>query len=165
MKELDPAVRQYRHNTGEGFVFAYDHTETRKIVGTLIHQRVDLELRVLDLESEIESRDKRTDVQYHRNNAIRELLGLCDEEIAQTPDGEEFDIEHLARAVNKLKYVELPDYKQQRDELLAVLKSRPKHCEYCDDGGEGDIDIDKFIADVSAWAFKAKSAIKNARGE
>lgn len=103
MKELDPAVRQYRHNTGEGFVFAYDHTETRKIVEALLHQRDDLELRVLDLESEIDSRDERTDVQHHRSDAIRELLELCDEEIAQTPDGEEFGIEHLARAVNKLK--------------------------------------------------------------
>tara|TARA_R110002096_G_scaffold412705_1_gene613239 strand:- start:33 stop:233 length:201 start_codon:yes stop_codon:yes gene_type:complete len=36
MKELIPAIRQYKHNDGsEGFVIAYDEKETEKVVTEL----------------------------------------------------------------------------------------------------------------------------------
>ncbi|MBL4795833.1 MAG: hypothetical protein JKY50_00310 [Oleispira sp.] len=39
MKELIPAVRQYKHNDGsEGFVMAYDKDETEKLVTELNSQ-------------------------------------------------------------------------------------------------------------------------------
>ena len=69
----------------------------------LKQQCSELSDKVIDLESEIEARDKRTDIDYHRNSVIRELLYLCDEEIAQLPIGGSFGIEHLAMAINKLK--------------------------------------------------------------
>ena len=42
LKETTPllsALRQYRHNNGEGFVFAYDKEETDRIVAGLIEDR------------------------------------------------------------------------------------------------------------------------------
>jgi hypothetical protein len=36
MKVLEQALRQYRHNNSDGFVFGYDKTETDKIVSGLI---------------------------------------------------------------------------------------------------------------------------------
>lgn len=39
MKELIPAIRQYKHNDGsDGFVFAYDRDETEKLVTELNDQ-------------------------------------------------------------------------------------------------------------------------------
>lgn len=39
MKELIPAIRQYKHNDGsEGFVMAYDKDETEKLVTELNSQ-------------------------------------------------------------------------------------------------------------------------------
>lgn len=36
MKQLTPAIRQYKHNDGsDGFVIAYDKTETEKLVTEL----------------------------------------------------------------------------------------------------------------------------------
>lgn len=126
----------------------------------LKQQRDELADKVIDLESEIEARDERTDVQYHRSGVIRDLLYLCDEEIAQLPIGGSFGIEHLARAVNKLKYVELPDYKQQRDELLAALidfryEMKLKH----------SIDKANIIGASSRVVLdRVDTAIKNAEG-
>jgi len=130
-------------------------------IDQLKQQRDELADKVIDLESEIEARDKRTDIDYHRNSVIRELLYLCDEEIAQLPPGEDFGIEHLARAVNKLKYVELPDYKKQRDELLAALidfrhEMKFKHA----------IDEANIIGASSRVVLdRVDAAIKNAEGD
>ena len=74
-------------------------------ISKLKQQRDELAGRADALESEIEDRDNRTDIDYHRSSAIRELLYLCDEEIAQLRIGGSFGIENLARAVNKLKRV------------------------------------------------------------
>ena len=44
-------------------------------------------------------------------------------------------------------------------ELEAVIGSRPKHCEYMNEDGDFN-DLDKYVDDVSAWAFKARKALK-----
>ena len=126
-------------------------------------QRDELADKVIDLETEIKDRDKRTDVQYHRSCVIRDLLYLCDEEIAQLPIGGSFGIEHLARAVNKLKYVELPDYKQQRDELLAALKEAVD-CEMVPTSSAREGGANRHVKQLRV-ADMIRDVIKNTEGE
>ena len=45
-------------------------------------------------------------------------------------------------------------------ELRAALESRPKHCEYMDEHGDFN-DFDKYVNDVSEWAFRARKALKD----
>lgn len=132
-------------------------------INQLKQQRDELADKVIDLESEIAARDKRTDVQYHRSGVIRELLYLCDEEIAQLPIGGSFGIEHLARAVNKLKQREFPNYKQQRDELLAALK-QAVDCEMVPTSSARDGGANRHVKQLRV-ADMIRDAIKNAEGE
>lgn len=43
---LIPALRQYRHNNGDGFVFGYDKSETDRTVSALIKERDELKVFV-----------------------------------------------------------------------------------------------------------------------
>lgn len=47
MKILESALRQYKHNDGNGFVFGYDIEETDEIVAELIEEIADLTVYVL----------------------------------------------------------------------------------------------------------------------
>ncbi|GAG26440.1 unnamed protein product [marine sediment metagenome] len=55
MKILIPAIRQYKHNDGsEGFVLAYDKSETEKVVDQLRYSAHNEISKRLDLENNLD---------------------------------------------------------------------------------------------------------------
>ena len=78
LKEPDPllpALRQYSHNHGEGFVFGYDKEETDRIVAGLIEDRD--QQRAMKAKAR-EQRDEATAMKRELVSALEAIIAISD---------------------------------------------------------------------------------------